>query len=373
MVNLNSCLQGNALEILPALVSSGIRVQCVVTSPPYWGLRDYGAAGQIGLEATPQEYVARLVKVFDLVRDLLADDGTLWLNLGDSYLSSPGQRGRDDLSGALQQRNPASRGAPSRTNPDLGRKNLVGIPWRVAFALQEAGWNLRSDIIWAKPNPMPESVKDRPTQSYEHIFLFSKSAKYFYDSEAAREPASYRNRYESIATFARHVNEPIRPGNPQPQHRPDRPKKGETWRTTESQHRCPGRRDSRNDFGHQERGRKHFTPRPGIDVKGGSQGAGFMDYPLYDRNWRDVWTIPVQPFAGAHFATFPEVLVRRCLIAGSRPGDLVFDPFMGSGTTAVVAEKLGRKWLGIELNPDYLEIQNRRLAQVVPLLKAAGL
>ena len=361
----DSCILGDALEVLPGLVEAGLKVQCVVTSPPYWGLRDYGGLeGQIGLEETPEAHLERLIKVFGLVRDLLAEDGTLWLNYGDCY----------------------------------NRKNLLGMGWRLALALQAAGWILRSAIVWAKPNPMPESVTDRPTRSYEHIFLLSKSERYFYDTEAAREPAAAQNTHDHTGqgyaapgqpshrgnrpphpralSFARHVNEPERPDGSRPNHRPDRAKKGETWKKTESQHRYSGRRDSQNDFGHLDRGkkvRKYHTLRPGIDTKGGAQGAGYIEFSPYDRNWRDVWTIPVQPFSGAHFATFPEALVRRCILAGSRPDDLVLDPFMGSGTVAVVAEKLGRKWLGIELNEEYLEIQGRRLATVNPLFKAAGL
>lgn len=291
----------------------------MVTSPPYWGLRDYGAAGQIGLEPNPQDYLSQLVKIFDIVRDLLADDGSLWLNMGDTLVSSFREK-----------------------NSRLPKNNILGLPWRLAFALQDANWFLRSDIIWCKPNPMPESVKNRPTRAHEYIFLLTKKNKYYYNFEAAREPSIYRNNYESRSTFARRVVEPVRPGNDYPQHRPDRV-------------------------------RKFHTVRPGIDVKGGNQGSGYIEFSRGDRNWRDVWTIPPQSTSNGHFATFPEDLVRRCLIAGSRPGDLVLDPFMGSGTVAVVSEKLGRKWLGIELNPNYIEIQNGRLAMVAPLLRSAGI
>ena len=336
-IALNQCLQGDALEVLTGLAAAGIKVNCVVTSPPYWGLRDYGAAGQIGLEPTFPEYVEKLTRVFDLVRDLLVEDGTLWLNLGDTSSVSRSYQVPDNKHKAVGN----SKGMHKNTT-GLPDKNLIGIPWRVAFALQNAGWILRSAIVWHKPNPMTESVKDRPTRAYEHIFLFSISGRYFYDFEAAREPATYRNQYESTSTFCRKVNEPNRPGYDRPQHRPDRV-------------------------------RKYHSLRPGIDVKGGNQGEGFIEFSPNDRNWRDVWTIPPQPCADEHFATFPEALVRRCIIAGSRPDDLVLDPFMGSGTTAVVAEKMGRRWLGIELNPEYLEIQARRLAKVTPLLKVAGL
>ena len=372
-IALNQCLQGDCLEILPDLIAAGVRVQCVVTSPPYWGLRDYDAEGQLGLEPTPQEYVGNLVRVFDLVKEILTDDGTLWLNLGDSSVSHLSKRGVWDQSGSKQAGNPGSLSAPSRSVPGLAAKNLVGIPWRVAFALQDAGWILRSDIIWAKPNPMTESVKDRPTRSYEHIFLFSKTGRYFYDHEAAKEPAAALNVHDytgqgyeapgqsphqgtrrlqspQALSFARHVNEPERPGQTRAQHRPDR-----------------------NDPGPRDRVRKYHSLCPTIDVKGGNQGAGFIKYSAYDRNWRDVWTIPTQPCKEAHFAVFPEKLVRRCLVAGTRPGDTVFDPFMGSGTAAVVAAKMGCHWLGIEINPKFIEIQERRLELVEPLFKAAGI
>ena len=364
-VALNQCLQGDALEVLPGLVAAGLKVNCVVTSPPYWGLRDYGMAGQIGLEATPGEYVLSLARLFALVREMLAEDGTLWLNLGDTWASGFRASNTADSKYPVRAKSPAR----CRTDlvPDRPDKNLLGLPWRVAFALQDEGWILRSAVVWHKPNPMSESIKDRPTRSYEHIFLFSRNGKYFYDAEAAREPAVSRNIHDYASqggyqapgqpaqsgnrplpknwSFARSGGkQPVRPGGYPPNHRPDHP----GW------------------------GRKNRTVRPGIDTKGGGQGNGCIEYPLYDRNWRDVWTITPQPCAEAHFATMPEELVKRCLIAGTRPGDLVLDPFMGSGTVAVVAEKMDCRWLGIELNPEYLLIQNKRLAKLQPLLKAAG-
>jgi len=400
MVTLDSCLCGNALDLLPGLVQVGLKVQCFVTSPPYWGQRDYGVAGQFGLEKTPGDYIEKMVRLFGYARDILADDGTLWLILGDSYVSSPLKRSIGDVAGKKQSSNPGSLSAPSRSVPGLNNKNLAGIPWRLAFALQEAGWILRSAIVWHKPNPMPESVKDRPTRSYENVFLFSKCERYFYDADAAREPAAALNvhdltgqgysapgqppnkgnrprlQHATSLSFARRVNEPERPGQAFKQHRPERhhlPKNWSFTRMNSKQPVRPGRSHSDHRPDHPGWGLKNRTARPGIDTKGGSQGAGFMEFPLYDRNWRDVWTIPVQPFLDAHFATMPEALARRCLTAGSREGDLVMDPFMGAGTVAVVAKELGRKWLGVEINPDYLEIQKRRLVRSASLLTWAGI
>jgi len=317
-IAVNQCLLGDALEILPGLVRAGVKVQCVVTSPPYWGLRDYEVAGQIGLEPTPNKYINNIVRIFGFVRDLLADDGTLWLNLGDSYSSHNGKRSVDDLGGTLQRTNPASRSAPSRSAPGLADKNLVGIPWRIVFALQDEGWNLRSDIIWNKPNPMPESVKTRPTRAHEYIFLFSKKQKYYYNHEAVQEPV--------MASTVKRLAQDIK--------------------RQKGSNRVPG---------------KNNGPMKAV----GNVEAG--------RNLRDVWTIATTSSSVSHFAAFPEKLAETCIKAGSRTDDVVFDPFMGSGTVAVVSERLGRKWLGIELNPDYLEIQNQRMALVNPLLKAAGL
>ena len=269
---------GDCLEILPGLEAES--VQCVVTSPPYWGLRDYGVAGQMGLEATPDEYVAKMVAVFREVRRVLRDDGTLWLNLGDSF----------------------------------NGKQLVGMPWRLAFALQADGWYLRSDIIWAKPNPMPESVTDRPTKSHEYVFLLSKSARYYYDQEAISEPTDGRSWHD--------VTGPPRVGVP-----------GQT-----------------KQDGH---GRRHA----------GFNGRYFSGPPPSTRNARSVWAIATQPFPGAHFATFPEALARRCVLAGCPEGGVVLDPFAGSGTVGVVCKATGRDFLGIELSPKYVAMAERRIAK----------
>lgn len=285
--------------------------QTCVTSPPYWGLRDYGADGQIGLEQTPDEYVARMVDVFREVRRVLRDDGTLWLNLGDSYNTAPA--GNIKPSGFSQNAARWDGGAVKygrkvTTADGLKPKDLVGIPWLVAFALRADGWYLRSDIVWSKPNPMPESVTDRPTKSHEYVFLLTKSARYYYDAEAIKE--------DSI------TNDPRRP------------------------------------YGSD--GAWSIDGRDKTEAGAGSA----RDTDVTRRNARSVWTITTKPYAEAHFATFPTELPKRCIKAGSREGDTVLDPFMGSGTTAWVARHLGRSAVGCELNPEYIEIAARRLRQL---------
>jgi site-specific DNA-methyltransferase (adenine-specific) len=299
-----TCLVGDAREMLRD-VPDGCAQTCV-TSPPYFGLRDYGNAEQIGQEPTPREFVDALVAVMREVRRVLADDGTLWLNVGDSYAASTrGSSGKGD-----KQRSNAGTLLEDRRwrVPDgYKAKDLLGIPWRLAFALQDDGWYLRSDIIWAKPNPMPESVTDRPTRAHEYVFLLSKRARYFYDADAIREP-----------------------------HTDPRPSKN-------GASALRGQRALR------------ATTQNGIDTaeRWFSEGG---------RNARDVWTITPEPCAEAHFATMPPDLARRCVLAGSRRGDVVLDPFGGAGTTALAALGLGRRALLCELNPAYVEIQRRRLA-----------
>jgi DNA modification methylase len=303
---MNKIFFGDCIQSLQALPEK--IVHTCVTSPPYFGLRDYQVDGQIGLEQTPDEYVAKLVGVFREVRRVLRDDGTLWLNLGDSYAGGASnnrggmsaiknEKSRKDADGA------ALFGAfKKRPVAGLKPKDLIGIPWRVAFALQADGWFLRQDIIWAKPNPMPESVTDRCTKSHEYIFLLSKSERYYFDHEAIKEPTvtrdtSIRNRDET---------------------------------------------------------RLNNTP-------GRTKMGGLVSNNYETRNRRSVWNVSTKPYKGAHFATFPPDLITPCVLAGSPPEGTVLDPFMGSGTTAMVALTHGRRYIGCELNPAYGPLQEERI------------
>jgi DNA modification methylase len=294
-------------------------VQTCVTSPPYYGLRDYGVAEQIGSEDTLPLYVEKMIEVFRGVRRALKDDGTLWLNLGDTYNaynagSGPGGWGGQERRDGARPKLASGFGLRYK---GLKPKDLMGVPWRVALALQEDGWFLRSDIIWSKPNPMPESVTDRPTKAHEYIFLLAKSEVYFYDSNAIKEPSS---------------SPPVIPWS-------ERKAEGELIRNGIS-----------NDVPQLNRRRSNG---PDTDVW---------------RNKRTVWEIATRPFSGAHFATFPETIPSLCIQAGSRLGDLVLDPFLGSGTTAAVAKRLGRRYVGIELNPEYAEIARKRIEAETPSL-----
>jgi DNA modification methylase len=277
-------IQGDCIEGLRTLPDAS--VHCCVTSPPYWGLRDYGHDGQIGLEATPEAYVARMVEVFREVRRVLRDDGTLWLNLGDTYGSG---------------------------------KQLKGIPWRVAFALQADGWWLRQDIIWHKPNPMPESVRDRCTKAHEYVFLLTKSERYYYDAEAVKEAGSTSS---AAAWYRKNAVRNEKPA---------------------------GASTLDGNLSHQSGLR-----RPGWQqVNAAEQG----------RNRRSVWTVTTKPYSGAHFAVMPAALVEPCIKAGCPEGGTVLDPFAGSGTTLAVAAELGRSGIGCELNPEYIELANQRIAK----------
>jgi len=279
---MNKTIFGDCRATMRELIAQGVKVQMCVTSPPYFGLRDYGHEGQLGLESTPYEFVANMVEVFRLVRDLLADDGVLWLNLGDSYAANRGYQVPDKKVGDVGN----SKG--SKVPDGLKVKDLIGIPWRVAFALQADGWYLRQDIIWHKPNPMPESVTDRCTKSHEYLFLLSKNDKYYFNGEAIAEPLTD----SSIERLS------------QP-----------TLDKQQGSSRVP------------------FKTNGNMKAVGGAQGK---------RNRRSVWTIPTSSYSGAHFATFPSALIEPCILAGSRIGDLVLDPFMGSGTTGQVSQDLGR-------------------------------
>jgi len=298
-MDLNKIIEGNVLDTIKQIKSKS--VQCTVTSPPYWGLRDYGTDEQLGLEETPDEYVENMVKVFREVKRVLRDDGILWLNLGDSYAGNCSRASNNGRAGFGKKRE----GVFKKIGKDLKNKDLVGIPWRVAFALQADGWYLRQDIIWHKPNPMPESVQDRCTKSHEYIFLMSKSEKYFYDADAIKD------------------------------------------RSTDSYNGNRGKLKKRNKT-QSAMGDRVFNIEYNENLK---------------VNKRSVWTINTQSFKDAHFAVFPEKLPELCIKAGSKKGDIVLDPFFGSGTTGWVAQRLGRKWIGCELNKDYIKIAKKRFQQ----------
>ncbi len=370
---LNRCHFGDCRDTMRRMIADGVRVQCIVTSPPYWGLRDYGVDGQIGLEPTLPEFLAQLVEVFDLCRQLLSDDGTLWLNMGDSYASNAGGYDASGSRGATS--NPSiSAGTMAavlknrRRVPASGLKpkDLIGQPWRLAFALQDAGWWLRQDIIWSKPNPMPESVRDRCTKSHEYLFLMARSERYFFDFDANKEtavagsvaravvvPAGWdagsgahcelKGRYSSSGVGFGHGYD----ANPKP-------------------------RSRRDSFKREDSKREQAIPGQSVGTHRPERAESAWD--VSRRNRRSVWTIPTQAYKGAHFATFPEALVEPCVLAGSRPGDIVFDPFFGTGTTGRVALRLGRQFIGCELNPGNAPLQDERLRGVtagLPLEVAA--
>ena len=292
---------GDCRETMRRWASEGVKVQTCVTSPPYYGLRDYGHDGQIGLEETPDQYIEAMVEVFSCVKNILADDGTLWINIGDTYSADRWSEGGGQ---PMNKHKDIHRSGAHKKNSGLPAKNLIGIPWMLAFALRADGWYLRQDIIWHKPNPMPESVTDRCTKAHEYIFLMSKSPKYYYDFESIKEEGVI-----PAGTLA-----------------------------------AKGSAERQNQKG--------VNARP-------------PEYKEYDgqRNKRSVWTVTTKPYEGAHFAVFPTDLIEPCILAGAPVGGVVLDPFMGSGTTAQVAQSLGRQYLGCELNPEYAPLQKKRLAQ----------
>jgi DNA modification methylase len=293
---------GDCRETMRRWAGEGVKVQTCVTSPPYFGLRDYGHDGQIGLEDTPDQYIEAMVEVFSCVKNILADDGTLWLNIGDSYSRQGGQANAQTMADWKDVHRTAIKASSGADG--CKPKDLIGIPWMLAFALRADGWYLRQDIIWHKPNPMPESVTDRCTKAHEYIFLMSKSPKYYYDFEAIKEEGVI-----AAGTLA-----------------------------------AKGSAERQNQKG--------VNARP-------------PEYKEYDgqRNKRSVWTVTTKPYEGAHFAVFPTDLIEPCILAGAPVGGVVLDPFMGSGTTAQVAQSLGRQYLGCELNPEYAPLQKKRLAQ----------
>jgi site-specific DNA-methyltransferase (cytosine-N4-specific) len=302
-------LLGDALAVVADLPDES--VDCIVTSPPYYGLRDYGTPGQYGLESTPAEYVTTMRDLFSEARRVLTSDGTLWLNLGDSYSGSWGNQGRGEPrpmkqevhDGRYPDKGTRTGAVPPGTPP---AKNLLGIPWRTAFALQDDGWILRNEIVWHKPNAMPESVRDRLSSRHEHLFMFTKSAKYWFDLDAIREPHTAPERKAGARAFRA------------------------------------------RDLNHERTGTGAYS---GPDARG--------------RNPGDVWSIATQPYPEAHFATFPMNLPIRCIKAGCKPGGVVLDPFSGSGTTGAAARALDRKYVGIDLNPAYHDLAKERFAQGV--------
>lgn len=346
---------GDCIRMLKTLPDQSI--QCCVTSPPYYGLRDYKVNGQIGLEETPEAYVAKLVAVFQEVRRVLRDDGTLWLNLGDSY---GGNREHATESATATCGNTVLDVCAkfNKVGNGVKSKDLIGIPWMVAFALRADGWYLRSDIIWAKPNPMPESVKDRPTKSHEYLFLLSKNKKYYYDYRAILELANYDGRKDTKfkgslkyddETLARVGGErwPNKIKNLQP-----------NGQQTNTMHinRANGLGEPRG-YGLDEPG---FNGHSGnYDAEGNLLTHEKDGAPA--RNKRDVWWISTKPFNEAHFAVFPEKLIEPCVYAGSKKGDTILDPFSGSGTTGVVSIKNERNYIGIDLNQAYIEMSEKRI------------
>ncbi len=404
---LNRCHFGDVRDVLRRMIADGVKVNTIVTSPPYWGLRSYLPAGhpdktrEIGSEPTLAEFLTTMVGVFDLCRQVLADDGTMWVNMGDSYAGSWGAQSRDhagkhagnesDISAnqikAAQIRESGT-GSLTRT-PGLKSKDLMGQPWRLAFALQDAGWWLRQDIIWHKPAPMPESVNDRCTKAHEYIFLLSKQERYYYDFEAMQEPVS-------ASTHARLSQNVLAQKGSERAH---------AGAKTNGTMKAVGRGTNISQgVGRREGppGNPAETPKAGLATSGNDgayadgksermgRGAGWrklaeagsgtknndsMDEALAvmptTRNRRSVWTVPSEPFSGAHFATFPRKLIEPCILAGAPVGGVVLDIFIGSGTTAQVAEALGRQFIGVELNKAYKPLQDERLAQTALILEAA--
>lgn len=368
---MNRILTGDCREIMRELIERGVRVRMCVTSPPYWGLRDYGVKGQIGLEPTIADYVDSLVEVFRLVRDLLADDGTLWMNLGDSYASPPGGGGHQGKGGQRASRSFTATGASKKGLGGLKPKDLCMIPARVALALQADGWYLRQDIVWSKPNPMPESVRDRCTKSHEYVFMLAKSERYYYDQDAIAEPAS-GTAHARVAGYKTPDGWDTSRGNGShgSYHHAGR-EDGHLNYEPRARHNSAAARKSRAsaDAKSAPTDDRNGMRSPGVGPKASAAGGGVKYNDSFSaaitdlvdrRNRRSVWTIPTQAFPDAHFATFPEALVEPCILAGSRPGDVVLDPFMGSGTVARVALRLGRRYLGCELNPEYVGMSEER-------------
>ena len=329
MLRLNRCYNMDAITGLNQLEAES--VNCCITSPPYYGLRDYGADGQIGLEPTPEEFIERLVQVFHEFFRVLRDDGILWINMGDSYTGS----GKGAWANKKAQKEvyvPDTDSAIAqmpKTFAGIKPKDLMGIPWMLAFALRADGWYLRQDIIWAKPNPMPESVRDRCTKSHEYIFLLSKRRRYYFNAEAIAEPVA--------ESTTKRLNQDVK-------------NQAGSWRV-------PGKTNGAMKAAVPRYGGKKYTGDPNTFFRTKSGNA----YEFHEkRNKRDVWTVSTKPFKEAHFATFPPELIKPCILAGCPEGGIVIDPFMGSGTTLVTANKLNRNCIGFDINSNYCDMSNKR-------------
>jgi len=308
---------GDCRETMRRWAKEGIKAQTCVTSPPYFGLRDYGHDGQLGLEETPEEYIKSMVEVFRCVWDVLEDDGTLWLNIGDSYADNNSRASNNGRAGFGNAREKVV----NRTGEGLKTKDLIGIPWMLAFALRADGWYLRQDIIWHKPNPMPESVQDRCTKAHEYIFLLSKSQKYYYDIDAIREPHSQAEKDGVTKEMMQ-----------------------KEWTAKrESQGKVQSDQSGKTNQGGTVNRNKNYYGNP--------EG----------RNKRSIWTVNTKPYKGSHFATYPPKLIEPCILAGCPESGIVLDPFMGSGTTAFVALINKRQYLGCELNSNYEDLQKKRI------------
>lgn len=349
-------LIGDCIESMRTLPDKS--VQMCVTSPPYYGLRDYGVEGQIGLEETPAEFIARLVEVFREVRRVLRDDGTAWVNMGDSYASKPngpiGSGGHKTDAPHVAVRTANARRS-SQIPVGFKHKDLMGMPWRLAFALQDDGWYLRQDIIWHKPNPMPESTRDRCTKAHEYIFLLSKSRRYHCDMTAIREPAIYGATPSGVG-FGHGFDAVTKPRATVPT----------GWDTSTGDgghgafHKEGAERARRDSF--KREGSKREQAIPGQAVGTHRPDREESSWDVATRNKRSVWTVATHAFKEAHFATFPPDLIRPCILAGASLGGTVLDPFGGAGTTAVVAMQEGRKSILCELNPEYAAMAERRIA-----------
>lgn len=337
---MNKIICGDALTVLRTLTDKSCR--CCVTSPPYFNLRDYGVPGQIGLEPTMQEYIARLVEVFTEVKRVLTDDGTLWINIADSYAGSGKGAARypENAKKYKQGSNVGSVGCAAITKAkfDLPAKNLIGIPWRLAFALQDDGWILRQDIIWDKSNCMPESVRDRCTKSHEYIFLFAKRQRYYFNAEAIKEPIA-NSTIDRLAQDIEHQSGSARAHG-----------------GTKNMKAVGGSKGAFGGVQSRRRGscnkKRKERPVPGIS-KGGFAGNIPFEYVTDYRNKRSVWNMPTSSCGKNHYATFPDELAVNCILAGTAEGDIVLDPFVGSGTSCRVANRYGRQYIGIDLNPAY--------------------